>query len=87
MNNRSQRIRNALQVLQPVTLEIHDDSHKHAGHNPAAANGGETHFRLVIVSAQFSNKSRVQRHRMVQDLLKAEFDSGLHALQIKAEAP
>lgn len=83
MTTRHERISHLLQILQPQQLEIHDDSHLHAGHNPVAKEGG-THLRLDIISAQFSGKSRLERHRMVQALLKPEFDSGLHALQITA---
>lgn len=82
MTSRSDRIFALLQPLQPSHLEIHDDSHQHAGHNDAAKAGG-THLRIEISSLQLEGKSRVQQHRMVQDLLKAEFESGLHALQIK----
>lgn len=80
------RIREALQALAPIQLTITDNSHQHAGHNEAAASGG-THIKLSIISAGFSGKSRVSRHRSVQDLLQAEFATGLHALQIEAKAP
>lgn len=79
--NRAEAISRLLQVLQPEKLQIHDDSHQHAGHNDAAKAGG-THLRIEISSAHFTGKSRVQQHRMVQELLKSEFESGLHALQI-----
>jgi len=88
MKNRSERFRDLLNTLQPTLLEVRDDSHKHAGH--AAMQGldsGETHFHIAIHSAKFEGKSRIERHRMVQSLVKEEFDSGLHALQIKAELP
>lgn len=85
MISRSERIHALLQVLNPTHLEVFDDSHQHAGHNDAARAGG-THLRVEIVSAQFEGLSRVARHRRVQELLKAEFDSGLHALQINAKS-
>jgi BolA protein len=69
--------------LTPILLEIHDDSHQHAGHNDAAKSGG-THLRIKIISDAFMGKSRVERHRMVQSLLQQEFETGLHALQIEA---
>lgn len=80
------RIREALQVLAPVQLTVTDNSHQHAGHNEAAASGG-THIKLHIIAAEFIGRSRVARHRSVQDLLQAEFATGLHALQIEAKAP
>jgi BolA protein len=82
MTTRPERITQLLQPLQPSLLEIHDDSHQHAGHNDAAKAGG-THLRIEISAPQLVGKSRVQQHRMVQDLLKSEFETGLHALQIK----
>ena len=54
------------------------------GHAPA---GGGTHYRVKIVSEKFAGRSRVDRHRMVYELLPAEFADGLHALAIDAKAP
>ena len=82
MTSRSDRIFVLLQALQPSYLEIYDDSHQHAGHNVEAKAGG-THLRIEISSPQLQGKSRVQQHRMVQELLRPEFETGLHALQIK----
>ena len=84
--NRTENITTLLQSLSPSTLEIADDSHQHAGHNHAAKRGG-THMRIKIVSEVFAGKSRIERHRMVQALLKAEFETGLHSLQINAKTP
>jgi BolA protein len=72
--------------LHPITLSVVDESHQHVGHG-GWREGGETHFRLDIVSAAFEGKSRVERHRMVNDLLAEAFERGLHALAIKARAP
>ena len=72
--------------LDPVSLEVVDDSGKHAGHSGARA-GGETHYSLAVVSAAFAGKSRVQRHRLVYDALAAEIAAGVHALAIDARAP
>ena len=55
----------------------------HAGHRP----GGETHYRIKIVSASFVGKTRVQRHRAVYDLLDTEIADGVHALALKTLAP
>ena len=54
---------------------------------PAGGRGGETHFRIEVVSDAFAGKSRVERHRMVNAAVKEAFDRGLHALAVKAEAP
>ena len=84
---RKARIAEALtEALRPVRLDIVDESDRHAGHAGARA-GGETHYRLHIVSSAFVGKSRVERHRMVNALLAAEFAGGLHALAIAAAAP
>ena len=73
-------------ALTPARLVITDDSAKHAGHS-GAREGGESHFTVDIVSAAFSGKSRVARQRMVYDLLKDEFDAGLHALALVTRTP
>jgi len=73
-------------ALDPVALEIVDESDRHAGHAGARAGGG-THYRVRIVSAQFKRQSRVERHRLVYELLDAEFADGLHALALVAKAP
>lgn len=73
-------------ALAPSRLEVFDDSGRHvghAGHRP----GGETHFRIEIVSAAFTGKSRVERHRMVNALLAEELAGSVHALQLATRAP
>ena len=80
------RIRNNLAVLQPLALELVDQSEAHRGH-AGWRDGGETHFDLTVVSAAFAGKSRVQRQRLVLGALKEEFEAGLHALSIQARAP
>ena len=72
--------------FDPVSVEVVDDSGKHAGHSGARP-GGETHYSLAVVSAAFAGKSRVQRHRLVYDALVAEIADGVHALAIDARAP
>ena len=72
--------------LQPTHLVVADESEQHAGH-AGWREGGETHFRLDIVSSAFSGKSRVDRHRIVNEALAGAFERGLHALAIKARAP
>jgi BolA family transcriptional regulator, general stress-responsive regulator len=73
-------------AFAPASLRVEDESHRHeghAGHRP----GGETHFRLYIVSEAFRGKSRIERHRMINATLAAELDGGVHALAIHAQAP
>lgn len=69
----------------PESLEVQDESHLHeghAGHRP----GGETHFRVYIVSQAFEGKSRIERHRMINVALAQELADGVHALAIHAQA-
>jgi BolA protein len=72
--------------LQPSQLTVTDESEQHRGHG-GWREGGETHFRVHIVSDAFSGKSRVERHRLVNEVLKDAFDRGLHALAVQAKAP
>ena len=65
------------------SVDIVDESHKHAGHNPDARAGG-THIQLLIVSDDFKGKSRIDRHKMIYKILESEFKAGLHALAIRA---
>ncbi|MEO0466302.1 MAG: BolA family protein [Pseudomonadota bacterium] len=82
-----ERIREKLTTsFDPVELNVEDDSARHAGHSGAAP-GGETHFNVTIVSENFQGLNRVQIQRTVHMVLADEFDSGLHALSLKAKAP
>lgn len=82
----AERIRSKLAVLQPTRLAVHDDSGRHVGH-PGARPGGESHFRLEIVSPTFAGESRVARQRRVYALLADELRSGVHALQLTTLTP
>lgn len=73
-------------ALQPAHLVVTDESEQHRGHG-GWREGGETHFRIDIVSEAFTGKSRLERHRLVNEALKEAFDQGLHALAIRAKAP
>lgn len=75
--------------LSPLTLQVLDESHLHAGHahNRSRADGGITHLRVRVVADAFRGKSRVDRHRLVNALLAGEIASGLHALAIDAKTP
>ena len=81
-------IREKLQsAFSPETLEVVDDSAKHAGHAGARPQG-ETHYTVRIVSAAFAGLSRVERQRRVYDVLKAEMaPEGIHALALSTHAP
>jgi BolA family transcriptional regulator, general stress-responsive regulator len=73
-------------AFTPVSLKVVDESHQHAGH-AAYRDSGETHFRVYIVAEAFRGKSRLERHRMINDTLGAELQGGVHALAIHAAAP
>lgn len=72
--------------LAPTALTVVDESHLHAGHM-GASEAGETHFRLDVVSSAFEGKSRVERHRLVNEAVAGAFARGLHALALKARTP
>ena len=72
--------------LAPTHLEIRDESALHAGHAGAPGHG-ESHFRLLIVSEEFSGLSRVARQRRVNDILKAELAGPVHALSMQVLTP
>jgi len=74
-------------AFSPERLDVLNESHLHAGHKPEFDGEGETHLRVRIVASAFSGMSRVARHRAINDLVKAEFDAGLHALAVEAAAP
>ena len=83
---RAERIRTQLAIFAPLALTVEDESAKHAGH-AGASPGGETHYAVHIVSDQFAGLSRVERQRRIYAALDAEFQSGLHALSLKALTP
>ncbi len=73
-------------AFAPASLRVVDESHQHeghAGHRP----GGQTHYRIYIVAEAFRGKSRVDRHRMINQTLAGELAGGVHALAIHASAP
>lgn len=82
---RLQRIRAALATLQPIELELIDESHKHRGH--AGARDGRGHFALRIVSTAFAGKPALARHRLVYAALGALMQSDIHAISIEALTP
>ena len=81
------RLRQALMIgLEPTRLDIVNESELHAGHRSSPGTG-ESHFRLLVVSPLFSGKSRVERHRMVNELIADEMKRGLHAMALSTYAP
>ena len=79
-------IRQRLGALSPSRLDLLDKSAKHAGH-AGAAPGGNTHWKLTIVSAAFAGNSTVTRHRMIYEALGELMQNPIHALSINAKAP
>jgi BolA family transcriptional regulator, general stress-responsive regulator len=73
-------------AFAPEDLRVEDESHLHAGH-AGHRPGGESHFRVYIVSKAFRGKSRLDRHRMINAALASELAGGVHALAIHAAAP
>jgi BolA protein len=83
--NRMDRMRSLLTSFQPTHIELVDESHLHAGHAGARSGGG--HYRLTIVSAQFSGMNTVARHRMIYSALGEMMKHDIHALNITAHTP
>ena len=80
---RAQRIEHILQrALAPTHLEIENESHMHS-----VPKNSETHFKVLAVSSLFDGKSRIDRQRLINDLLKTELQQGLHALTQKTLTP
>ena len=75
--------RKLTEAFAPKILEVIDDSHRHEGH-AGHREGGETHFNVHIVSDAFKGKSRVDRHRMINEVLREELATKIHALAIDA---
>jgi BolA protein len=74
------------EAFEPQSLEVVDESHRHeghAGHRP----GGQSHYRVYIVSQAFKGKTRIERHRMINRILSDELAGGVHALAIHAAVP
>jgi BolA protein len=74
------------QAFEPVRLDVVNESHLHAGHRNSPGTG-ESHFRVRIVSPLFTGKSRLARHRLVNEALAAELKGGIHALALELHAP
>ena len=74
----AQKLTNA---LMPEEIDVQDVSHKHAGH-AGWREGGGTHFEVTIKAAAFAGKSRLQRHRMVNEILADDLVGSIHALEL-----
>ena len=74
------------EAFEPQSLQVEDESSRHEGH-AGSRPGGQTHYRVYIVSQAFKGKTRLERHRMINDALTAELKGGVHALAIHASAP
>ena len=83
--NRMEAMRDRLAVLDPVSLDIMDESHKHAGHAGARDGGG--HYVINIVSPRFSGKNTAARHRMIYSALGELMKREIHALALQTRAP
>ncbi|XP_076238686.1 DNA-binding transcriptional regulator BolA [Calliopsis andreniformis] len=75
-------IRKKLDSLKPSHIEVINESYMHN-----APDGSETHFKVVVVSDSFEDKTRIKRHQMINSLLKAELEDSVHALSIVARTP
>ena len=73
-------------TFQPTRLDVINESHLHAGHRTSPGTG-ESHFRVLLVSPVFAGKSRLQRHRLVNEALASELKGKLHALALDLRAP
>lgn len=72
-------------AFEPARLELHDESHQHAGH--AGAEGGRGHYRVHIVSARFAGLRMIARHQLVYRSLGDLMQTDIHALSITAHTP
>ena len=80
--NRKEIIERKLSALKPQYLKITNDSHLHVGHI-TSPNNGESHFTIEIEGDSISHETLINQHKIINNLIKEEFDNGLHALSIK----
>jgi BolA family transcriptional regulator, general stress-responsive regulator len=84
MSVKDEIIAKLTQSMPITSLDVVDDSHRHAGHVGNPGGGEGTHFTITIVSDAFKGKNRLMRHRMIYDVLADDMRSGVHALAIQA---
>jgi BolA protein len=80
------RMRERLAALAPLQLDLVDESSRHQGH-AGWKEGGNTHWKLAIVSAAFAGRNTVARHRMIYQALGDLMENPIHALSISARSP
>jgi BolA family transcriptional regulator, general stress-responsive regulator len=73
-------------ALEPIRLDVVNESHLHAGHRSSPGTG-DSHFRTLIVSKKFEGLGRVERHRLVNETLAGIIGGKVHAFALKAYAP
>lgn len=73
-------------ALDPIKIDVKDESHLHAGHSGARPEG-ETHFRVTVVSDKFTGMTLIKRHRLINETLSEELQGPVHALAIKSLSP
>ncbi len=83
--NRIETMRDRLASLNPVSIDIIDESHKHAGHAGARDGGG--HYLLKIITPKFAGIATMARHRMIYSALGEMMKREIHALNIQAKTP
>lgn len=83
--DRTEEIRQRLAALEPLLIELEDESHRHAGHAGARSGGG--HFELRIVATCFAGKPTLARHRLIYAALGELMQTRIHALSILAQTP
>jgi BolA protein len=82
---RAEICRRLTAAFDPETLGVEDESHLHEGHE--GARDGRGHFRVLIISKAFENKTLIDRHRMVYQAVGSLMQTDIHALAIDAWAP
>ncbi|WP_025300595.1 BolA family protein [Candidatus Endolissoclinum faulkneri] len=73
-------------AFTPSVMEIIDESYMHIGHL-GNCSGSETHFRIIITSRTFDKVSKVQRYRMVHNVIAEELDNRIHAVSMMLRSP
>ena len=86
MSNEKQMREKLIVALEPTRRDSINESEQHAGHRSSPGTG-ESHFRILIVSPSFEGKSRIERHRAVNEILSDELKGRIHALALKTYAP
>lgn len=81
--SRKEEIKTKLTSLKPHFLQVTDESHLHSGHAGNPSGTRESHFKLEIAARQLEHLSKIEQHRLINNLLAEEFKQGMHALTIK----